>query len=515
LVVVLEAIDDAGASTLDLVEHLARRQGDTAVCLVVARRAPTAGTVDSRLRQLEVAGLLHRVSSGSPDHDAPTIVDQPADADPADLAADAFDHAARMSARAGDDALLRLGFDEAAAHYRAALAALDFTPGARTVQRAELHLALGRACQAAYQLGDALGGFRRAAELAMEVGDLHLLGEAAVGVATATEFSMADAEIEALLTAALDALAPDAPARIELLAGLARTLPGHTDDAADRVREAVRLARTLDAPRPLATALATAILVTWSPDRAWARLAEIDEVIARTTDLDMVELAIEARAWRAATLDQLGLDRQADDERAIVQQWAEQSRRPFFLSLASMMTIAAHLRHGRLDAAEAALEDLPSDVDPGPNFSAAFAAQLFLLRRQQGRVDEFVPLFELLADDHAAPAAWHAARIVALAEIGDPSAGELLRAAVASLAAVPRDWLWLATVALLADACIHLGDHSTASELHHHLSPHRDHTVIIAHGIASLGPVSARLTALHRLAASATTATWLPSSAVA
>jgi hypothetical protein len=266
------------------------------------------------------------------------------------------------------------------------------------------------------------------------------------------------------------------------------------------VREAVTLARTLDAPRPLTIALATAVLVTWSPGGPWARLAEIDEVISRAADLDMVELAIEARAWRAATLDQLGLDRQAGDERAIVQQWAEQSRRPFFLSLASMMAIAEHMRHGRLDAAEAALADLPSDVDPGPNFSAAFAAQLFLLRRQQGRVDEFVPCFDLLADDHTAPASWHAARIVALAETGDPSAGDLLHEAVANLGAVPRDWLWLATVTLLADACIHLGDRRTASELHHQLSPHRDHTVIIAHGIASLGPVSARLCALGQLA---------------
>ena len=59
------------------------------------------------------------------------------------------------------------GFEEAAGHYRAALAALEFTAGPPTVQRAELHLALGRACHAAYQLDDALGGFRRAAECAM------------------------------------------------------------------------------------------------------------------------------------------------------------------------------------------------------------------------------------------------------------------------------------------------------------------------------------------------------------
>jgi DNA-binding SARP family transcriptional activator len=515
LVVVLDEIDQAGASTVDLIEHLARRRGDRALRLIVARRARTPGAIDSRLDQLEAAGLLHRVSSQLPDPHPAATDDPPAVADLAAVAADAFDHASRTSARAGDDAMLRLGFQEAAAHYRAALAALDFTAGRRTVQRAELNLALGHACHAAYQLDEALGGYRRAAECAIDVGDLRLLGEAAVGVATATEFAMADAEIEALLSTALDALAPDARARIELLAGLARTLPGHAEEAVDRAREAVQLARTLDAPRPLAIALATAVLVTWSPDRPRARLAEIDEVIARAIELDLIELAIEARAWRAATLDQLGLDREASDERAIVQQWAEQSRRPFFLSLASMMGIAEHLRDGRLPAAEDALAGLPSDVDPGPNFSAAFAAQLFLLRRQQGRVDEFIPLFDLLADDHAAPAAWHAARIVALAETGDPVAGDVLREAVSRLGTVPRDWLWLATVTLLADACIHLGDQASAAELHHRLAPHRTHTVIIAHGIASLGPVAARLEALRRIASGTSATSWSPTSAVA
>jgi hypothetical protein len=75
--------------------------------------------------------------------------------------------------------------------------------------------------------------------------------------------------------------------------------------------------------------------------------------------------------------------------------------------------------------------------------------------------------------------------------------------------------LWLATVTLLADACIRLGDRGAAAELYRRLSPHRDHTVIIAHGIASLGPVAARLGALRRLASSAPTATWLAPTAVA
>jgi hypothetical protein len=509
LLLVLEDVDDAGQSTLDLVDHLARRCGGTPLSVVMARTASGADPdFDARLLRLERDGLAHRVPSRSEGRGAApsaTVSEQPGMTSPADLAAGAFEHAAQLSARAGDDALSRLGFEEACGHYRAALSALEFTTAPSIVRRGELHLALGRACHAAYRLDDALAGFRRAAACAVEIGDVHLLAEAAVGVATATEFGMADAEIEVLLGAALEALPEDTPARIELLAGLARTVPGHSRAAVDRARQAVELARRLDRARPLTIALATAVLVTWGPGQVQSRLTRIDEVIARATELHMVELAVEAHAWRAATLDQLGLVRQAHDERAIVQRWAEQSRRPFFLALASMMTIAEHLQHGRVRAAEAALVDLPGGADTGPNFSAAFAAQLFLLRRQQHRVDEFLPLFDVVAGDHTAPAAWHAARVVALAETGDTAAGQTLREAVARLPEIPTDWLWLATVALLADACIGLGDRDAAGELYRRLSPHRDHTVIIAHGIASLGPVAPRLAALRRLAPRAAT----------
>ena len=98
-----------------------------------------------------------------------------------------------------------------------------------------------------------------------ELGDVHLLAEAAVGVATTTEFCMADDEIVELLSSAVDAHPDDSPARMELLAGLAPALP-RTDPAAARsVRHAVRIARRLDSSRALTIALATSIHVTWGP----------------------------------------------------------------------------------------------------------------------------------------------------------------------------------------------------------------------------------------------------------
>jgi DNA-binding SARP family transcriptional activator len=505
LFLLIDDIDHAGTSTLDLLEHLARRDVDAPLTLVVARATTSPNSVlDAWLRRLERDGLVERLPAGTDvAADASPREDAQADAsDHAARAADAFAHASALSARAGDDALLRLGFDEAADHYRAAITAVDLTPGSQTCRRAELHLALGHACQSAYRLDDAIESYRRAAAFASEVGDVHLLAQAAVGVATATEFGMADDETAAVLSAALDVVPDDSPVRVELLAGLARTFPGSRVTAVATAKHAVRLARELDARRSLAVALATSVLVTWEPDAVVSRLADIDEVIALAADLELVELAIEAHVWRAATLHELGRDEEADADTAVVRRWAERSRRPFFLALASMLSIADHLRHGRLAAADEALTDLPSGAETGPNFSEGFAAQLFLLRRQQGRAHEFLPLFDMLAEDQRGPAAWNAARVLTLAEAGQPGASEALEEAVARLSEASKDWLWLATVALLADACIHLGARTEAAELSRRLAPHREQTAIVAHGVASLGPVRPRLDALQRLASS-------------
>jgi DNA-binding SARP family transcriptional activator len=93
-----------------------------------------------------------------------------------------------------------------------------------------------------------------------------------------------------------------------------------------------------------------------------------------------------------------------------------------------------------------------------------------------------------------------AAHVLALAETNDPSATAALRAAVARLPEVRKHWLWLGTVALLADACVHLGDRRAAGDLYRALWPHRAEADAVALGVALLGPIKPRLDALSRLA---------------
>jgi hypothetical protein len=190
---------------------------------------------------------------------------------------------------------------------------------------------------------------------------------------------------------------------------------------------------------------------------------------------------------------------EAAADTAQLHEWARQSGRPFFVALAAMREIGSLLEEGRLDEAELALSNPPVGAHSSPNFSEAAAAQLFLLRLTQGRIGELLEVIESFLDDGQAPLTWRAAHVLALVHTGDHRAVDALRTQVAALRAAPRNWLWLTAVTLLTDACIALGDRRSAPILESTLRAHRGETVIVAHGIASLGPVAPRLDALQSL----------------
>lgn len=414
-------------------------------------------------------------------------------------ALDALNTAVEHSARAGDEALARLGYAEAMAHYRLALGLVDLGGSNQRRRRTELLLACGRACHVAYELTEALTMFRLAARSAASIGDIALLNEAASGLAFATEFAMGDSETVELLVEALRTVPSDSARRVELLAGLARTMPQDDRRSRTHAATAVALARRLGDPRALTIALATWVLVTWGPSDAVSRLTMIDEVIALGEELAWVDIVVEARNWRSATLLQLGRHAEAAADTAMVHEWARQSGRPFFVALTAMRQIGTLLDEGRLDEAETALSNPPAGAHSSPNFSEAAAAQLFLLRLAQGRVTELVVLMESFLDDGQAPFTWRAAHVLALVYTGDGRALDALHTQVAALRAAPRNWLWLSAVTLLTDACIALGDRQSAPILESALRDHRGETVVVAHGIASLGPVAPRLDALQTL----------------
>ena len=129
-------------------------------------------------------------------------------------------------------------------------------------------------------------------------------------------------------------------------------------------------------------------------------------MIALADDLAWIDVVVEARNWRAATLLQLGRTIESEADTAVLYEWAASSRRPFFVALAAMRQIGTLLAEGRLAEAEEALSNPPPGAHASPNFSEAAAAQLFLLRLAQGTLGELLAVIESFLDAGQAPFAW-------------------------------------------------------------------------------------------------------------
>ena len=209
---------------------------------------------------------------------------------------------------------------------------------------------------------------------------------------------------------------------------------------------------------------------------------------------------IEARNWRSATLLQLGRTVESEAETAAVRHWAASSGRPFFVALAAMdSSPACWPRVG------STRRKMPYRIRRRsarqPELLRSGGGSVVPVRFAQGTLGELLAVIESFLDAGQAPFTWRAAHVLALAQTGDQRAVDTLRAQVAVMRTAPRNWLWLTAVALLADACIAVGDRRSARALELALRPYRSDTVVVAHGIATLGPVAGRLDASGALIA--------------
>ncbi len=156
---------------------------------------------------------------------------------------------------------------------------------------------------------------------------------------------------------------------------------------------------------------------------------------------------------------------------------------------------------GRLDEAEEqagrALA-IGQGIAPRRAF-AAYAGQVFELRRLQGRLAEVAPIvLHLVAEQPEVPG-WAAAGALATAESDPARSRELFDVAAADdMAAVPRDFSWLAAAMSLGRAAVVLGDARRADLMHRILRPYS--ALACWQGTCSWGRVDEVLADLERVA---------------
>jgi hypothetical protein len=397
---------------------------------------------------------------------------------------------------AGDDAMDRLAPDQATVFYAQVL---DINTKAGGVLDAPDRVAVAIALGTAQRLmGDA--AYREtllaAAEDANRLNNAKLLAEAAVANSRGF-WSVAgevDTERTVVLENALAALPPtDSRLRARILANLAAELLF----SPDRNRrfslsdEALAVARRLDDDQALFDVLFTRVVSTNTPARVstlWAEAQELLPLAARVGDPGREANA--ALVWYA-TATYVGQLEEADKMLSYADRLTRELGQPTLRWLTAAHRAGRPLLAGRLAEAEAvAGEALSYGQEAGEQDAFTwYGAQLAIIRRDQGRLDELIDAVAQVAAGMPQVLVWQAFLAVGYCELErlDEARAAFERLAARGFQTMPDDHYWLLGMSLAADACAWVGTKEHAQALYRQLRPWAQ--LSASAGIFSLGCV--------------------------
>lgn len=385
----------------------------------------------------------------------------------------AAEKAIEYGMRAGDRAKSLAAWSEAAEHYQRALDAMSLAAAPGGERRVRAQLALAECHRFAGRAADSIALLRTAMQAARALGAADLIGAAAVNFDFAAYLVEEDltAERVALLDEALEALRADRSAqrvhvlcrRVQAAAAIANARSGASaagfqayagakDPAVlAQAQEAVGLAESIGDASAIWTATLTLHNYGWTPDNLEERRALIDRgyAAAERGGMDVV-------AWERAMVQlELGdidaFARTVTEYRA----YLERSRYAPAAFIPDAMEAGVEAARGALAAAEARWSAYTARYGGAGDAATTSVAQMALLRLLQGRLAELEPVWNAIVTRFPGVSAFTAAHALLLAQAGKHDAAtEIIDALVAGdLASVPRDFLWKATMSLLADAC--------------------------------------------------------------
>ena len=405
--------------------------------------------------------------------------------------------AADYAARAGEHALASMAWEQAIALFDDALTALDLQlddPG----RRGAVLLSKGRAEMRAGRHDAGRSTLAAAAEVGRRLDDEALVAQAALasappGLATA----LADEQhLIPLLEEALERLpASDGDLRARLLARLAAAL--YWSAPAERreslALEAIDMARRLDDPATLALVLSDAHLATWDPDSPERALPWAGEIATLASKVGNMELAMLAHSWRISLLLAQGELEVVDREMDAYADAAERLHQQRAKAQALFHRCARLLMAGEFDEVEqliAQTGEYAALLQEDQILGMRLAALVFVMREIQGRLGELEAAVEQFADAQPGMPVWRCGLMCVYLQTGreDELRSQYEPLAADGFVSLPRDNLWLPSLAFAAEACAHLGDRRGAHILRELLAPYSGQNVVTP-GVAYIGPV--------------------------
>lgn len=409
--------------------------------------------------------------------------------------------------RAGDN----LAYEAAADSYRRVLHAIEALADGYDTVRCRTLLSLGTVLWKGGALDASRAAFLDAVAAARKIGDASAFAEAAIGYGGlgyiglwVTTGTVDRFQVDLLEEALARLPEADDPLRIRVLARLGSAL--YWDRSPERrdelTRSAVAMAERAGDAADRWCAQAARFRTLWSPDDLAERLDRSLRLVWLGTQAGSFELVAQARLWRLTALLEQGDIDSAEEELRAYQKVADELREPQYLWRARLLAAGVAQIHGDLEEMERlAFEAI--GMSQGMTEAArlqAFALQIGVLRREQMRLSEIEGAVQQVIDRYPRLAAWRGAGAVMFCELGrwDDARAQLDILSADGFRAIPRDYLWLACMAMTADLAFRLGDSQRAGELYPLLAPYADRYVIVGDAVAHAGPASFYLGQLAR-----------------
>jgi tetratricopeptide (TPR) repeat protein len=403
--------------------------------------------------------------------------------------------AADYAVVASERALERLAYEEAATIAERGLRVLGDRGDADSRRRAALRLAISEARNFTGEVAAMKQSALDAAADARNAGWPQGVARAAVLYGRWVAVSAVDPQARALMDEALALLPQDDlvnRARVSAtLANYLTTGESRGADVVDLAEQSLALAREAGDRDSLAWSLyltAVALSATGDID---ARKALADELVGLTKDRDDARGVLDGRVVRAALRLELGDLAGFEEDIAELERLGERMHWWAAVYWGGVFRLVLMVMAGRFDEADAAataqLEPSSQDV----NALNAFAAQLYSIRREQGRLGEITEIMEGAVAESPGLIAFRAGLAQAHAESGrvDEARRELWALAAEDFALVPRDQAYVVTLALLAEVVALVGDAELARPLEARLAAHGGRLAIGGSGVVCFGAV--------------------------
>ncbi|HEX3242907.1 MAG TPA: AAA family ATPase [Solirubrobacterales bacterium] len=387
--------------------------------------------------------------------------------------------AAEHSIRAGERALEALAPAEALDWFQRAIEVLDQTPEADPGLRCDAVIGLGDAQR---QLGDPEYSetLLEACELASEHSDGPRMARAAQ--ANTRGFTSVVGQVDERRVEALEGaleLCEEDRSRAALLSLLAVELSydADLDRRMSLSADAVRLARESGDRHALAWALARRQIAIAAAETLEERLAEADEMVALADDLDDTMLRYWAHVWRAMDALELGDLETQGRHRVVQEEIAEATGQPMFhwvntFAPALLATLAGDFERAEEITNRSA--ELGSESGQ-PDVLAIYAAQIHVIRYEQGRLDEVLEIQEQAVAEAPLLDAYLSALALSYIELEDSDqARVVLERLAAKKFAMTATLSSRPALCFIAEVAARLGDRDSCALLHEKLLPFRD-----------------------------------------